>query len=121
MMRAALRIALQELGNRGSGAERLQELNLGVGQLDEDDRHAVLRQGLRSRELGAEKAAIGFRSLREARHRDGDMIEAPDHTLTTSTWTLGFLPQMPFTAARTARCTAFSTKSASRRRGRGRP
>src|SRR5919206_2938476 len=80
---AALRIALEEARNGRIGAERLQELDLGVGKLDEDGRHAMLglRRGVR--DLGAEETAIDLRRGLEIRHRDRDVIETADHSVSS--------------------------------------
>jgi hypothetical protein len=52
VMNAASRALLKESGNWRPFAERLQQLDLGVGQFDENHRHAVVRLGLRRRHPG---------------------------------------------------------------------
>ena len=46
VMHAAGRILFQEGGDRRGLAQRLQQFDLGVADIDEDDRHAVLGQRL---------------------------------------------------------------------------
>ena len=80
MVHAPGGVLLQEAGNRGLFAERLQQFDLGVGQFDEDDGYAVLRQGLRGRDPQApERAPVGAGSRFQVRHGDGDMVQAADH------------------------------------------
>ena len=46
MVHSSGRVLLEELGDGGLLPERLQELELGVFELDKHDGHSVLRQGL---------------------------------------------------------------------------
>src|SRR5262245_3963890 len=82
-MDAAVRVALQELGDRRALPERLQELDLGVGQRDEHRGDAVVGLRHRGRHLGAERRAIDVGGLADIAHRDGDVIETSDHLLLT--------------------------------------
>ena len=59
--------------------KRVQELDLGVGELDEDDGDAVGRLVLRRADPGAEGVAVLRRGAGEVGHGDGDMVEAADH------------------------------------------
>src|SRR6476659_5508662 len=86
MMDAAVRVLLQELGDRAICAERLQELDLGVGQIDENDRDAVLGLRRRSGYFSAQSIAIDGGGGGEILHRDGDVIEASDHGLLRLGW-----------------------------------
>src|SRR5690349_18521791 len=126
MMNAAVGIALDELRNGRSLAQRLDELDLGIGQRHEHGDHAVLgqRHGVRNR--GAECAAIDLCRLLRVLDRDRHMIKPAQHGSlphTSRTWTKhsGFLPHSSLTAARTARRTDSASASGSRRRARGRP
>ena len=60
-------------------AERLQQLDLGVGQHDEHDGDAMLGLRQRLRDLGAQRGAILRHGGGKARHGNGDVVEAPDH------------------------------------------
>ena len=51
MMDAAVRVLLKKLGDRRAGAQRLEQLDLGVRQLDENDRDAVFGLGSGGRTL----------------------------------------------------------------------
>src|SRR5215212_163203 len=124
---AALGVAGEEAGDRRALAKWFQKLDFRVRQGDEDDRHAVL--GLRQRrgQLRPEHIAVDARSRIEVVDRDRHVAQPSDHALsvpsqisTTSTWQAGFLPQTLLTAERTARATASSTASESRRRAFGR-
>ena len=161
VMHAAVRVFLQEFGDRRFVAERMQKLDLGVRQLDERHRDAVFRQRRRRGHLaprlslysrlafsrsGTAMATwlsfpimIGSRSRRRiarevvkssferSPHRLSPTFRLPTadcrlpfHTSTTSTCTVGFLPQTSLMAERTARSTAPATESGSRRFPRGR-
>src|SRR5262245_66076697 len=76
---AAVGIALEEFRYRGRMPERLDELDLGVGQGDENGRDPVLRLRLRLGYLCAQGAAIDVRSFGDVAHRDRYMIEPSDH------------------------------------------
>ena len=60
-------------------AERLQELDLGVGQVDEDHGDAVVGLVLRGADPRAERVAVLRRGGGEVGHRDGDVVEPADH------------------------------------------
>ena len=66
-------------GDRRGVAERVQQLDLGVGQVDEDHGDAVLWLVLRRADGGAEGVAVLRRRCGEVRHRDRDVVEAADH------------------------------------------
>src|SRR3546814_3095430 len=57
MVDAAGRAALQESGDRGRVAERFEQLDLGIRQLDEDDGYAVRRQRDRRSRAGSGMAS----------------------------------------------------------------
>src|SRR5262245_32299426 len=124
VVNAAVGIALKKFCNRGRVAQRLKKLDLGVGQGDENRRHAVIGLGYCLGDLRAERAAIDVCGLGEVAHRDRHMIEPSDHVLvsctyqtsSTCTWHVGFLPQAVPSAARTALRIASATASGSRRR-----
>src|SRR5690242_8155028 len=58
VMNAAVWIALEKSGDRGLRAERLEQLDLGVWQRDEDGAHAVLRLRDFFRHLRAKRVSI---------------------------------------------------------------
>jgi hypothetical protein len=84
---AASRAALQKAGDRRSFAQRLQQLDLGVGQTHEYNRHAVL--GLRQRrgDSRTQRVPVLGRRSRKVGYGDGDVIEASDH------WQIPVLPK----------------------------
>jgi uncharacterized ferritin-like protein (DUF455 family) len=79
MVDAAVGIAREESRDRRLLAQRLQQLDLGIGQFNEHDRDAVRRQRLGGAHLGAHHVAIERRGLGEVGHGDGDMVQAADH------------------------------------------
>ena len=76
---AAGRVLGEEARDRGTFAQRMQKLDLGVRQVDEDDGDAVIGFFLGRVDLGAERVAILGGGGREVRDGDGDVIEATDH------------------------------------------
>ena len=80
VMNAAVGILFDELGDRRILAERLEKFDLGVGQLDKHDRHAMLGLRQRLRHLGAQRIAVDGRRLGEVLDRNRNMIEASDHS-----------------------------------------
>ena len=76
---AAVRIALQELGDRLVCAERLQQLDLGVRQRNEHRVHAMGRLRHHGRDGGAERLAIDIRCLGDVADRNGDVVQSSDH------------------------------------------
>src|SRR5580692_12404460 len=126
-MDAAVGIAFEKLGDRRVRAQRLQEFDFRVGQLDKDNRHAVIRLGLRGGDASPKRFPIVLCRPFEIGNSDGDVIKLANHdglrptqTSTTSTCTCGFLPQTALTEPRTARSMAVDTTSASRRLPGGR-
>jgi hypothetical protein len=79
VMHPAFGMAFEKTAYRGIGAERFEELDSGVRQLDKDHRYAMRRQRLGLRDAGREGAAIDLGGGREVRHHDGDVIESSDH------------------------------------------
>src|SRR3984957_14665730 len=127
VMHAAVRIAIEKLGDRRVRAQRMQEFDFRVGQFDEDDGHPMIRLRFRFGNASAECFPIGPRRLFEIGDSDSDVVELTDHnglrfthTSTTSTCTCGFLPQTVLTEPRTPRSMAVDTTSASRRLPGGR-
>jgi len=57
----------------------MQKLDLGVRELDEDDRDAVVGFLLRGADAGAQRAAILRGGGLEVGHGDGDVVQASDH------------------------------------------
>ncbi len=105
MVDPAAGIAGEKSGDRRRLAERVDELDLGVGQLDEDHGDAVLRLRQRRRHERTERLAIEPRRGIEVGHGDGDMIEAADHRFHSRTsWTsvTGFLSRRARKPRRTA-------------------
>ena len=78
VMHAAAGIAVQEFLHRGTLAQWMQQLDLGVGQLDEHSGHAVVRQGRRLCHRSPERVAVQGRCGREIGHHDGNMIQLTD-------------------------------------------
>jgi len=60
-------------------AQRLQQFDAGVGQVDENGGDAVLGQGLGLGHGGTQHAAVKLGGGGEVGHRDGDVIETADH------------------------------------------
>src|SRR5207249_2556796 len=60
-------------------AQRMQELDLGIGQLHEYHGDAVRGLGDGGRHAGPEGAAIGGRGGCKIRHRDGNVVQSSDH------------------------------------------
>ena len=81
-MNATVRIALQKLRNRGCLAERLDKFDLGIWQGHKHGDNAVLGQGYRGGDLGAECHAVDFCGLLGVLDGDRHMIETAQH------WTL---------------------------------
>src|SRR5438309_5507461 len=76
---AAVRISFDEFRDRRGLAERLDELDLGIGQRGEYGDDAMLRQRYGGRNLGTEGGAVDSRGLLDIAHRDRDMIEPAQH------------------------------------------
>src|SRR5262245_3645967 len=133
MMNSAIGVPLQKPGDRRALAERAEQLDLGVGKLDENGGHAVFGLIHRLGHSRAKRVAIDLRCRREVGHGDGDVVQAADHfinsvrgvtlrqayNIVTRTEHMGFLPQAWFTATRTLRRTASLTSAWSFRFGRG--
>src|SRR4051812_4906587 len=79
MMDATRRIARQELADRAAVAERIKQLDLGIGQFHEYDGDTMRRLIERSRYLGAERVAVKCRRLFKIGHDDCHVIELTDH------------------------------------------
>ena len=78
-MDATLGIALEEFRDRRIVAQRLDELDLGIGQCHEHGDDPVLRQRHGLRDLGAESRAVDLRRLLGIPDRDRYMIEPAEH------------------------------------------
>ena len=83
VMDPAARVLREEGRDRRGLPQRMQELDLGVRQLDEDHGHPVLRLVLRRPDPRAQRVAILRRRGGEVRHGDGDMVEPSDHAAST--------------------------------------
>ncbi len=81
MMHAAGRVLFEERGDRRGFAERLEQFDLGVADVDEDDGDPMLGKRLRRGHLGAQRLAIDGGGGGEVRHGDGDVVEASEHVL----------------------------------------
>src|SRR5947209_7100475 len=143
MVDAAVGIALKELCDRRGLAERLDELDLGVGECCEHCGDAMLGQRDCLRDLGPERRGVDFRSLDGILGRDRDMVKPAQHvslprstirktakrlsgsclnyTVSTCTRQGGFLPQCSLITDRTVRRTDSASASGARRRAFGSP
>src|SRR6185312_15309154 len=75
MMLAAERILFDEFGDGRAVAERLDQLDLAVGRIDEADAHALRgKVERRSMRLGAENIAVKLEALLDRRGGDPDMV-----------------------------------------------
>ncbi len=79
MVDAAIGVALEEGGDRRLVAEHAEQLDLGVGQLDEDRGHAMLGLVDLIGDLGAERVAVDRGRRLQVRHGNGNVIQTPDH------------------------------------------
>src|SRR5690606_2840098 len=122
MMHAARRVLFQKGGDGRPLAQWLQQFDLGVVEHHEHDRHTVLRQRLRFRNLGAKRVAIDRSGRIEIRYGNRQMVEPFQHVFpycVTNTVTIGFLPHTSLAEDRTERLTASATRSRLRRPLRG--
>src|SRR6478672_2060413 len=91
MVLPAERIALEELHDRRVLAQRLDQLDLRIGRVDEADADALRGEveGGAMR-LGAEHGPIGVEALLDRRRRDANMVEAAEFhwSIVTSVVTL---------------------------------
>src|SRR6476659_10385333 len=96
MVLAAERIALEELHDRRVLAQRLDQLDLRIGRVDEADADALRGEveGGAMR-LGAEHGPIGVEALLDRRRRNADMVEAAEFhwSIVTSVVTLFAMKQ----------------------------
>jgi hypothetical protein len=90
MMLPALRVLLEEPRDGGSVAQRLDQLDLAIGRVDEADAHALRRKIERlAMRLGAEHGPIELQALLDRRGCDPDMIQASEfHSTVTFVVTL---------------------------------
>src|SRR5205823_2685962 len=84
MMDAAGGILVEEVGDRRTQAQGLEQLDLGIGKIDEHHRHAVLRLRLGCGYARSQCLAIDTCGSFEVRNGDGDMIETTEHDLSGS-------------------------------------
>ena len=75
----ALRVLLQKLGDGGGVPEGLQQLQLGIVQLDKHHGHAVLGDGLGLAHLHAQDGGVLLGRGPHVRHRNGDVVK-PRHS-----------------------------------------
>src|ERR1700730_14646835 len=85
MMNRPARIFSQEFTYWGMLAERFEQLDFGVFELDESHAHAMRRQGRGPAHPCAERVAVNRARGREIRDRDGDMFQSPDHAYCSRT------------------------------------
>src|SRR6056297_820033 len=81
VMDAARGVLFEKALDRAVIPQRIQKLDLGVGQFDEDHGHAVIGFVLRRADRGAKGAAILLGRGVEIRHGDGKVVQASDHGL----------------------------------------
>jgi len=79
MVHAARGITFEKPAHRRGLTERLEQLDLGVRQLDKNHGHAVCRQRVRFRDLRAEHLPIEPARRREIGHDDCHVVEPSDH------------------------------------------
>ena len=79
MVHAARRTAFEKTAHRRGITQRLEQLDPGVWQLDEDHCDTVRRQRARLRHAGAEYPPIELARGREIGHDDCHVIEPSDH------------------------------------------
>src|SRR5689334_14525861 len=79
VVHAAIRILLEEIRDRRIVAQRLEQFDLRVAEIDEYRRHTVI--GLRHflRDISAQRVAVDLRSLLDVIGRNGDVIEPAYH------------------------------------------
>ena len=73
-MDAACGVLVQKPLNGRVLAQRVQQLDLGVWQLDEDHGHAMVRLVLRCAHIGAQRIAVLVRCRFQIGHSDGYMV-----------------------------------------------
>ena len=79
MVDAAIRVPLEKARDRRRLAKHAEELDLGVGKLDENRGHAMLGLVHRLRHGRAKRVAVDLGRSLEVRHGNGDMVQASDH------------------------------------------
>src|SRR5262245_7227285 len=110
VMDSTVGIALEEFFDWGVGAQRLEKLDLGVGQRDKNRGHAMVELRHLVRNIGAQGIAINLRGFANVPNGDGNVIEATNHDCPGSTFII---------PARHAHGTSVSCPSARQlRRGR---
>src|SRR3546814_7939105 len=83
---SARRVLLEELHDRRVLAQRLDQLDLAVGRIDEAHTHALRRQVERLVDLRrAKQADVHFDRFLDRRRRNADMVEATDRHYCLST------------------------------------
>src|SRR5688572_27171332 len=88
MVLAAHWIALEEFDDRRVRAERLDQLDLRIGRVDEAHANALRGQVERlAVRLGSEHRAVEIEALLDRRRRDSDMVESAElHAPSTVTF-----------------------------------
>ena len=81
MVNAAGRVLLQEPFDGLILAQRIEKLDLGVGQFDEHHRYTVVGLVLRRANLGAQRITILCRSGLKVGHGNRNMVQSADHVL----------------------------------------
>ena len=76
MVLSAFRVFLKEVDDRRFLAQRLDNLQLRVRQVDEANAHALRRHVERLDELGSDiKRSVSFERIFDRRHRDADVVD----------------------------------------------
>src|SRR5215471_5226707 len=76
---AAVGIALEKFRDRRALAERLEELDLGVGKRDKHGGDAMIGLRDRLRHLGSQRVAIDVRGLADVAHGNRNVVQPSDH------------------------------------------
>src|SRR6516162_6876184 len=81
VMYSTIAIAIEKPGNRRSLSERLEQLDLGIRQRNEDRGHAMIGLGVGLGDLRTQRSAIDLGGLGDIADGDCHMVEASDHAL----------------------------------------
>ncbi len=84
VMNAPLRIPLHESFDGRIFAQGFDEFDLGVGEFDEHDAHAMFRLRQRLGNAGSESVAINLTRLGEVGNGDRHVIETSEHQSSSS-------------------------------------
>ncbi len=81
VMDAARRVLVEETLDRRTFSEGVEQLDLGVGQLDEDDGYTVVGLVLWGADIGPEHVAVLRRSSLQIRHSNCHVVKSSDHEM----------------------------------------